>query len=102
MSQMYTLYILECQNNAFYIGYTTDLARRYQEHLSGSAKCKYTRSFPPRRLCASWIFDCELSAILSIERQVKKLTRHQKEVLVKKPEQLAVWWPDYSAMLITS
>lgn len=99
MVKCYTLYILECLNGTFYVGYTTDLVRRYQEHLSGSAKCKYTRSFPPKRVCASWEFICTLSEILSLERQVKRLSRQEKERLVVDPLQFKQRWPDYAAML---
>lgn len=81
--QRYYLYILECSNNSFYIGYTTDMERRYQEHLQGSAKCKYTRSFPPKRLAACWVFNTTLSDILKMERALKKLTKTQKIMLVE-------------------
>ena len=46
------VYILECNNGALYTGYTTDIERRYQEHVEGSPKCKYTRSFGVKRLAA--------------------------------------------------
>lgn len=78
----YFLYILECNNGSLYTGYTTDLERRYAEHVAGSSKCKYTRAHPPRRLAASWEFECELSFILRLEAFVKKLTRREKELLV--------------------
>ena len=51
---IFFVYILKCSNGSLYTGYTTDIKRRYQEHLSGSAKCKYTRSFPPVRIAACW------------------------------------------------
>lgn len=86
MSQRYTLYILECSNNAYYIGYTTDMKRRYEEHCAGSPKCKYTRSFPPKRIAACWEFDCDLSEILSLEKKLKQLSRPEKEALVKSPK----------------
>jgi len=35
----YYVYILECKNDRYYTGYTTDLERRYQEHVEGSPKC---------------------------------------------------------------
>lgn len=78
----YFLYILECNNGSFYTGYTTDLERRYAEHVSGSHKCKYTRAYPPRCLAASWEFECELSFILRLEACIKKLSRREKEVLL--------------------
>ena len=89
---MYYLYIIECNNGALYTGYTTDIERRYQEHCAGSAKCKYTRSFPPKRLAASWPLDIELGDILRLERAVKKLSSQQKHQLIKEPNQLAAWF----------
>tara|TARA_B100000508_G_scaffold108658_1_gene86766 strand:- start:60 stop:338 length:279 start_codon:yes stop_codon:yes gene_type:complete len=80
--------MLECSNNSFYIGYTTDIKRRYQEHCEGSAKCKYTRSFPPQKLAACWAFDIDLGEILSLEKRLKQLTRVEKESLVEQPNSL--------------
>lgn len=74
--------MIECSNGAYYTGYTTDIERRYQEHREGSSKCKYTRSFPPRRLAACWEFDCELSQALKIEHLIKNLSKPQKQNLV--------------------
>lgn len=85
---MYYIYILECQNNSYYIGYTTDLERRYKEHLSGSVKCKYTRAFPPKCIAASWQLDVDLSYVLSIEAALKKLTKKEKKILVANPDML--------------
>lgn len=85
---MYYLYILECKNGAYYIGYTTDLLRRYREHAAGSAKCKYTRAFPPQSLAASWYLDLDLSMILRLEAALKKLTRSEKNRLVAEPHLL--------------
>lgn len=78
----YYLYILECSNDSFYIGYTTDIERRYQEHCEGSPKCKYTRSFPPKRLAVCWEFDAEVGRVLSLESHLKKLSRQKKKALV--------------------
>ncbi len=84
----YYIYILECSNGAYYTGYTTDLDRRYQEHCQGSKKCKYTRSFPPKRIAAAWEFDIPMSDILSIEAQIKKLSRAKKQALIACPEDI--------------
>lgn len=80
--QRYYIYMIECRNGHFYTGYTTDLERRYQEHVRGTAKCKYTRSFPPKRLAASWEINADLSTALKLERAIKKLPRQQKLVLI--------------------
>ena len=82
----YFLYIIECSNGSFYTGYTTDLDRRFREHLMGTAKCKYTRSFPPKRLVASWLINANLSIVLRIGRAIKSLTKSQKLELVNCPE----------------
>lgn len=84
----YYLYILECSNGGYYTGYTNDINRRYQEHQQGSAKCKYTRSFPPRRIAALWEFDCTLSEILKLESAIKRLSKQKKHDLILAPENL--------------
>lgn len=77
----YYVYMLECSNNSYYTGYTTDIDRRYQEHCAGSAKCKYTRSFPPKRLAACWQVD-DLSAALKLEKKIKALPKVEKQKLI--------------------
>ena len=93
----YFVYILECSNNSFYTGYTTDLERRYEEHCEGSAKCKFTRSFPPKKLAASWVLN-DLSTALKVEMKIKSLSKHKKEELVNKVkttnELLSILFPD--------
>ncbi len=74
----YYIYILTCSNNALYTGYTTDIERRYAEHVSGSPKCKYTRSFPPQELSACWQIDGELSDALKIEKAIKQCSKTDK------------------------
>lgn len=75
------VYIIECQNKSYYTGYTIDMDRRYQEHVQGSHKCSYTRSFPPKKLAAFWIFDNKSDA-LKMEAKIKKLSRPQKIALI--------------------
>lgn len=79
---VYFVYLLECSNGSYYTGYTTDMERRYQEHLRGSAKCKYTRSFPPRRIAACWQIEADLSHILKIEAAIKRLPKLAKRKLI--------------------
>lgn len=83
MIKEYFVYMIECQNGAYYVGYTTDIERRYKEHVAGSAKCKYTRSFPPVRLAATWPVGSNLSAALSYERKLKKLSAAEKRQLAE-------------------
>ncbi|NNM58777.1 MAG: GIY-YIG nuclease family protein [Legionellales bacterium] len=81
----YFIYILECVNGSYYTGYTTDMTRRYQEHVKGTSKCKYTRSFPPRQIAACWEFSVELSDILKIERFIKALSKKDKSAIIAEP-----------------
>lgn len=92
----YTLYILECVNKSYYIGYTTDLQRRYQEHCEGSSKCKYTRSFPPKKIAASWVLNHPLSTILKIEHAMKKLPKKNKTRLIEDPSLFDQWFLESS------
>lgn len=84
-TRTYYVYILECANGSYYTGMTTDLERRYQEHCAGSAKCKYTRSFPPVKIAASWEFMSETSSLaLKLEKCIKQLKKSEKLKLIKK------------------
>ena len=77
------VYIIECHNDSLYTGYTTDVERRYKEHQQGSSKCRYTRSFPPKRLVTYWRFDSK-SLALRVESKIKKLPKHTKLALISK------------------
>ena len=85
MNKSYWVYILLCQNGAYYTGYTTDLSRRFEEHLAGTAKCKYTRSFKPIKIAQSWQVDDSTTA-KQLECFIKKLSKIQKEQLILSPE----------------
>ncbi len=81
--------MLECVNNAYYTGYTTDIMRRLQEHAHGTSKCKYTRSFPPRSLAACWELSTDLSQVLKIEKLIKKQLPCNKRAITLDPEVLS-------------
>ena len=49
MDNCWTVYILECADNTFYTGITTNLERRLKEHESGKG-AKYTRGRGPLRV----------------------------------------------------
>lgn len=82
------VYVLQCENGSYYTGYTTDIARRYQAHLNGTAKCKYTRSFKPVNIAQCWSTFENKSEALKIERFIKKLSKQKKETLILDPGQL--------------
>lgn len=89
--QDYWVYILYCENNSFYTGYTNNLAKRYQSHLDGTGKCKYTRSFKPLGIAQSWKITGGRSLAMQIERHIKKMSRHEKENIIASPLTIEEW-----------
>lgn len=87
------VYILLCENGSYYTGYTTDLERRYQEHVTGSAKCKFTQSFKPVKIAQSWKIHGDKSVAMKIEKFIKKLNKEKKTQLILFPEELAKIFP---------
>ena len=85
----YWVYILLCSNNTYYTGYTNNLDKRYQSHVEGTGKCKYTRSFKPLGIAQSWKINGDRAQAMSIERAIKKLTRVEKEQLIANPSSLS-------------
>lgn len=85
---IYWVYILLCENDAFYTGYTDNLLRRYREHVKGTSKSKYTRSFKPQCLLQSWMF-AEKSIAMKMESFIKTLNKSDKKQLIAFPEKLA-------------
>jgi putative endonuclease len=84
----YWVYILFCENNSYYTGYTNNLEKRYQSHLDGTGKCKYTRSFKPIKIAQSWQIKEEKAYAMKVERYIKKLSRADKDKLIREPELL--------------
>lgn len=82
------VYILLCENGNYYTGYTNNLKKRYEEHLAGTAKCKYTRSFKPLKIAQSWPIHGEKSEAMRLERYIKTLSRPEKERLILNPNLL--------------
>lgn len=70
------LYLLECQNGAYYAGITNDLDARFLAHQAGKG-AKYTRANPPLRIMASKGYADRSSASVA-EAFLKKLPRAKK------------------------
>lgn len=92
-SEHYWLYILQVKNGNYYTGYTSNLARRYREHVMGTGGCKYTRAFPPLKIVRSWKIFADKGILLKIESLIKKQRRRDKTLLINNPESLEelVW-----------
>lgn len=87
----YWVYILLCENNSYYTGYTKDLAKRYRSHLNGTGLCKYTRSFKPLKIAQCWKIHADQSLAMKIERYIKKLSRAEKEKIINDPLSLPIF-----------
>ena len=77
----YYVYLLECADGSLYCGYTNDLEKRIKNHNDGTG-AKYTKPRLPVRLAYFEEFLTKSEA-LKRECAVKKLTRAQKERLIK-------------------
>lgn len=78
-SRSWFLYLIECRSGALYCGITTDVERRFAQHLAGQG-ARYTKANPPVKVvyqetCAS------REEALRREMQVKSLTAAGKRAL---------------------
>ena len=78
---MYYTYLAECADRTLYCGYTDDVKNREKVHNSGKG-AKYTRSRLPVKIVYYEEFETKSEA-LKREHAIKKLTRGQKEKLIK-------------------
>ena len=75
--------MLRCADNSIYTGMTNDLDKRINEHLSKNKNsAKYTKSHDAVKLEAAWKSK-DKSLACKLEYQIKTLTKHQKEELIK-------------------
>jgi putative endonuclease len=89
MSKPYYVYLLRCTDGSLYAGITTDVKRRFLEHLAGGNKgAKYTKTHTPKEMAAVWQAE-DRSAASKLEWKLKRLTKAQKETLCKEPERLS-------------
>lgn len=77
---MYYTYILLTENNTFYCGYTDDVEKRFQKHLSGNG-AKYTRANKPLKIVYKKEFENKSDAMKE-EARIKKLSHDEKLKLI--------------------
>ena len=73
------LYLLECEGDTIYTGITTDVERRYAQHVAGTG-AKYTRARKPIRLLG-WLQFPSKSEALKAEIRTKRMTAAQKRAM---------------------
>ncbi|TRZ51394.1 GIY-YIG nuclease family protein [bacterium] len=83
----YYLYLLRCSDNSLYCGQTKDLERRVKEHNSDNSESKYTRVRRPVKL-VYFEKHRSLSKVLKREYEIKKLSKIEKEKLIKSIKKL--------------
>ena len=76
------VYMLRCADYSLYTGITTDLERRLKEHNAVKSVTRYTRARQPVSLVYHEVVSSRTLACKR-EAQIKKLTRAQKEILIK-------------------
>ena len=70
------LYLLECADGTYYAGITTNLVRRFQQHLNGKG-ARYTRAHRPHCVIASMKFS-DRSAASRAEYALKQRKKGEK------------------------
>ena len=74
-------YMLRCNDNSIYSGYTTDLEKRLETHNSGMG-AKYTRARLPVKLVYFEEFEDKKEA-MKREWQFKQYTHIEKEKMIQ-------------------
>ncbi|MDP2599344.1 MAG: GIY-YIG nuclease family protein [Deltaproteobacteria bacterium] len=76
------VYILESKNGKYYVGYTTDLKRRMDQHKKGKGS-KFVRGFGFKKLLYHESYQTKSKA-LRREAELKRWPRAEKKILVFK------------------
>ncbi|MFW9963165.1 MAG: GIY-YIG nuclease family protein [Candidatus Sifarchaeia archaeon] len=76
---MYFVYIIETTDGTYYTGMTTDIARRFQEHLSGNSKsATYLQMHKPAFVV--YIEECRTrSDAIRLEQELKRNRKQKME-----------------------
>jgi putative endonuclease len=72
----YYVYIIRCEGNSFYTGYTKNVRSRFRLHLNGKG-ARYTKMHKPKDLVYVEEFDTRSEA-MKREKKIKKLDHGQK------------------------
>ena len=76
------VYILQCADQSYYTGVTSNLVQRIEKHQNGFYKNSYTYKRRPVKL----VYSCEFTNIelaFMFETKLKKWSRAKKEALIK-------------------
>lgn len=91
---MYYTYIILCEDNSLYTGITNNLERRMEEHFEQTKKCaKYTLHHKVKKIEIVWSSPNRKTAS-KLEYHIKKLTKIEKESLIKKESNFSLLFKD--------
>jgi putative endonuclease len=76
------MYILECNDQSFYVGSTSDLVERFMQHQRGEG-CNYTKERLPVTLKYYEVFD-QVKDAFRREKQIQGWSRAKKIALMQK------------------
>lgn len=83
MPKDWYVYIIRCSDKSLYTGISTDVVRRFAEHQAqGNKTAKYLRGKQPLQLALQIKVNNRSNALV-IENKIKKLSKSQKEQLLK-------------------
>lgn len=74
--------MIECKDGNIYTGITTDVARRFSEHLSGTKGAKFFRKSPPVKILYTEEHSSRSEASKR-EYEIKKYSRAKKINLIE-------------------
>ena len=80
MEKKYYTYILLIENNSLYCGYTDDVEKRFQAHISGKG-AKYTKAHKPLKIVYVKEFNTK-SETMKEEYRIKQLSHKEKLELI--------------------
>ncbi|MDF9838760.1 MULTISPECIES: GIY-YIG nuclease family protein [unclassified Breznakia] len=85
---MYYIYMIRCNDDSIYTGITNDIEKRMKEHYYKLKQAaKYTKTRDVVSLDALWTAE-NRSLASKLEYYLKKLSKQEKEALIKAPLQL--------------
>ncbi len=81
MKKKYYTYVILTKSNTLYCGYTDDVEKRFEAHMTGKG-AKYTRANKPLKIIYTKCFDTKSEAMKE-EYRIKHLSREEKLEFLK-------------------
>jgi putative endonuclease len=83
-SALWWIYIIRTVDDRLYCGVTTDVGRRFREHLAGGRRAaRYLKAHPPQAIVFTMPIGTR-SLAQKVEVHLKRLSRTGKEALIRR------------------